>query len=112
MGRGKRPAERKDTMKIPKFVQEIMERSKFALGEGDPGYTIEVRKETPYTYADTFQREIERLVAWANRVVPHIEDVPNAIINRVPTKTRHEFQYATVTIYDPIMQQIEKYIAG
>jgi len=112
MGRAKRPAERKDTMKIPKFVQEIMERSKFALGEGDPGYTIEVRKETPYTYADTFQREIERLVAWANRVVPHIEGVPNAIINRVPTKTRHEFQYATVTIYDPIMQQIEKYIAG
>lgn len=98
-------------MKIPKFVQEIMERSKFALGEGDPGYTIEVRKETPYTYADTFQREIERLVAWANRVVPHIEDVPNAVINRVPSKTRHEFQYATVTIYDPIMQQIEKYIA-
>lgn len=98
-------------MKIPKFVQEIMERSTFVLGEGDPGYTIEVRKETPYTYADTFGREIERLVAWANRVVPHIEDVPNAVINRVPNKTRLEFQYATVTIYDPVMQQIEKYIA-
>ena len=97
-------------MKIPKFVQGIMERSKFALGEGDPGYTIIIRKETPYTYADTFQREIERLVAWANRVVPHDEDVPNAIINRTPNKTHHHFQYATVTIYDPIMQQIEKYI--
>lgn len=97
-------------MKIPKFVQGIMERSKFALGEGDPGYTIIIRKETPYTYVDTFQREIERLVAWANRVVPHDEDVPNAIINRTPNKTHHHFQYATVTIYDPIMQQIEKYI--
>ena len=97
-------------MKIPKFVQGIMERSKFALGEGDPGYTIIIRKETPYTYVDTLQREIERLVAWANRVVPHDEDVPNAIINRTPNKTHHHFQYATVTIYDPIMQQIEKYI--
>ena len=97
-------------MKVPKFVQGIMERSKFALGEGDPGYTIIIRKETPYTYADTFQREIERLVAWANRVVPHDEDVPNAIINRTPNKTHHHVQYATVTIYDPIMQQIEKYI--
>lgn len=97
-------------MKIPKFVQEIMERSKFALGEGDPGYTIVIRKETPYTYVDTFQREIERLVAWANRVVPHYEGVPNAIIGKVPSKTHHQFQYATVTIYDPIMQQIEKYI--
>ena len=97
-------------MKIPKFVQGIMERSKFALGEGDPGYTIIIRKETPYTYVDTFQREIERLVAWANRLVPHDEDVPNAVINRMPSKTHHHFQYATVTIYDPIMQQIEKYI--
>lgn len=97
-------------MKIPKFVQEIMERSKFALYEGDPGYTIIIRKETPYTYVDTFQRELERLVAWANRVVPCYEDVPNAVINWMPNKTHHHFQYATVTIYDPIMQQIEKYI--
>ena len=97
-------------MKIPKFVQEIMERSRFALGEGDPGYTIIIRKETPYTYIDTFQREIERLVAWANRAVPCYEDVPNAVINKTPSKTRHQFQYATVTIYDPIMQKVEEYI--
>ena len=97
-------------MKIPKFVQEIMDRSKFALYEGDPGYTIIIRKETPYTYVDTFQRELERLVAWANRAVPCYEDVPNAVINWMPNKTHHHFQYATVTIYDPIMQQIEKYI--
>ena len=97
-------------MKIPRYVQSIMERSKFALGEGDPGYTIIIRKKTPYTCVDTFQCEIERLVAWANRAAPHYEDVPNAIINRTPNKTSHQFQYATVTIYDPIMLQIEKYI--
>ena len=36
-------------MKIPKYVQEIMERSEFVRGNGDPGYTIKIRKATPYT---------------------------------------------------------------
>lgn len=97
-------------MKIPKYVQEIMARSKFTLGEGNPGYTIVIRKETPYTYLCTFQQEIERLVAWANRVVPHYDDVPNATIDRMPERNHHQYQFATVTIYDPIMQQLEKYI--
>lgn len=45
-------------MKIPKYVQEIMERSEFVRGYGDPGYTIRIRKATPYTRISTLSAEI------------------------------------------------------
>lgn len=63
-------------MKIPKYIQDMMERAEFILSYGEPGYTIAIRKTTPYTQVSTF---------YAN-------------------------QYAIVTIYDPVMKQLEKYI--
>lgn len=100
-------------MMIPKYIQEILRRSRFALGYGEAGYTIEIEKATCYTYADTLRKEVERLERWVVRNMP--EDtlgVPTMIINRVPKKTHYCRQYAVVTIYDPIMQRIEGYIQG
>lgn len=98
-------------MKIPAYIQNMMERSNFARGYGDPGYTLEISKETRYTRIDTLRDEINRLVAWVERQVPHCDDsVPTAVINSVPSKTHYCHQHAVVTIYDPVMMYLERYI--
>ena len=51
-------------MKVPGYIKDMMERSRFALGYGDPGYTIEVPKATPYTRIGTLRKECERLRDW------------------------------------------------
>lgn len=98
-------------MIIPQYVQEIMCRSEFVLGCGDPGYTIRIRKSSPYTTISTFKTEIGRLKKWVDRMMPEDElDVPTMVVHSVPSKTHYRNQYAVVTIYDPLMQQIERYI--
>ena len=98
-------------MEIPKYIQDMMERSKFVLSYGEPGYTIAIRKATPYTQASTFKVEIERLEKWVQQMMSKDDvGVPTMIINRIPKKTHYANQYAIVTIYDPIMKQLEKYI--
>lgn len=104
-------------MKIPKYVQDIMARSQyfFDFNYFDPntqrdkcacGYTISIRKATPYTYADTFHSEINRLKQWVEK-----QNGGCCYILYMPNKTKHNDQYAIVTIFDPVMQHIEKYIS-
>ena len=103
------------TVKVPKYVQEILSRSKYEFDFYTkhemyaPGYTIRIRKQTPYTYADTFRAEVEHFVKWANRVTG-VEDLENAFVLHVPTETHPCNQIAVVTIFDPVMQKIEKFI--
>ena len=97
-------------MTIPKYVQELMARSSFDVfhhPRRDPGYTIRIRKATPYTTAATLRKECERLVVWANRQ-PSGPDT--AILLDCPAETHHVWQCATVTIYDPVMKHLEQYI--
>ena len=100
-------------MTIPKYVQEILSRSKYEFDfctnhpNYGAGYTIRIQKATPYTYAVTFNAEIERLCKWANRVA----GVETAHILYMPQKTQHCRQFAVITIFDPIMQKIEQHIA-
>lgn len=60
-------------MNIPKYVQEIMSRSRYCYDfkKDDPrcgvGYTLEIQKATAYTWAPTFCEEIERLRRWVER---------------------------------------------
>lgn len=100
-------------MVIPKYVQELMNRSKFVLGVGEAGYTIRIYKSTPYTKIPTLKAEVERLQKWVERIMPEDDlGVPTMLINSIPSKTHYCNQYAVVTIFDPIMQRIEKYITG
>ena len=96
-------------MTIPKYVQELMSRSEFALGpvheRASPGYTIWISKATPYTSADTLRSECERLCAWAKR--NHSE----AEILSCPTETHLRPQRALVTVYDMCMKYMEQYIS-
>ena len=99
-------------MVIPKYVQKLMSRAAFdrlyANEKSEPGYTIKIRKETPYTYASTLQAECERLVAWANKQ-PCGPDT--ALILECPKETHYCRQVAYVTIYDPVMKALESLIA-
>ena len=99
--------------KIPDYVKYFLERSakevhfRGRLKEyaTEIGYCLIVEKGSYYTYASTFTKECERVVKWANRIIPE-----SAFIISTPTVTRHRAQFAWLVIYDPIMQWIEKYI--
>lgn len=104
-------------MNIPKYVQDIMARSQYFFdfnyfdlntqqNKCACGYTISIKKPTPYTHADTFNSEINRLKQWVER-----QNGGCCHILYVPNKTYHSKQYAIVTIFDPVMQHIEKYIS-
>lgn len=99
-------------MQIPKYIKELMERAAFVRGYGDPGYTIEIRKRSPYSLASTLETEIRRLEKWVKRIMPEDDlGVPTMVINRIPKKTTYkDTQYAVVTIYDPVMKELERYI--
>lgn len=104
-------------MKIPKYVIDLMNRARYNYtASGDnyaAGYTIDIAKYSHYETAQAFRKEIERLVNWANRqgfAAPDL-DIMTAYILSVPNKTKHKsMQYATITIFDPLMKYIEKYI--
>lgn len=95
-------------MNVPKYAQQMMERATFDRlyhnPKSEPGYTIWIEKETPYTYANTLYEECERLVKWARR------NFAEAEILECPTITRHNRQRALVTISDPVMKHLERYI--
>ena len=104
-------------MNVPKYVIDLMSRAKYnytASGEKyATGYTIDIAKYSHYEHAKTFRDEIERLVDWANKQYKKMggEYGETAHILSVPKQTAYKYmQYATVTIYDPVMRHIEKYI--
>ena len=96
-------------MYVPKYVQELMGRATYAQEYGDPGYTLEIRKSSPYAYASSLAAEIKRLENWARRRMPE-DGVPMITIDKIPEKTVLSQQHAVVTIYDPLMQSLEPYI--
>jgi hypothetical protein len=108
-------------MKVPKYVTELMGRAKYNYDlyghkEYAVGYTIDIAKFSHYEYVDTLEKEINRLIKWCNRQYEKssdgwFTDKKNAYILRLPQTTEYKFmQYATVTIYDPVMKYLEQYI--
>ncbi len=99
---------------VPKYIQEVMSRARFVIGSGDPGYTIKIQKYSEYQDTKTFEEEILRLKRWVERQMPKDDlGVPTIIVHtEFPMAFRHRQQYAVVTIYDPVMQKIEKYIGN
>lgn len=98
-------------MKIPKYVENILSRSKYFYGKVDDeyldvGYALKVNKPTPYTRIDTFRDELNRLGAWVERNGSEFNLVS------VPDSTHYYDQYAVVVIYDPLMLRIEHLIGG
>ena len=99
-------------MTIPKYVQELMGRAEYNFTlpgkncNASVGYTVEIKKLSHYQTADAFRGEIARLKKWVER-----QPGGEMIIISCPVHTVHKtMQYATVTIFDPVMQEIEQYI--
>ena len=103
-------------MTVPKYVINILERSRFNFEDTEDtnyaaGYTINIKKETPYTSANTFRAEIDRFQKWVAKEYKKFGGTDDiCFILYVPEQTRHCNQYATVTVFDPIMKYIEQYI--
>lgn len=95
-------------MTVPKYIQDLMSRARYDYNTEGPkyavGYTIKIDKRTCYVKAKTHQDEIEKLANWVRRHGGKI------VVHEVPYYTRIDWQPAIVTIYDPIMQHLEKYI--
>ena len=96
-------------MKIPKYVIELMNRAKhnYTVSSNNyaAGYTIDIGKYSNYETAGAFSKEIDRLKKWVER-----QAGGEMIIISRPIQTRYSPQYATVTIFDPVMKYIEEYI--
>ena len=99
-------------MKIPKYVIELMKRSTYDFNcsiqdkNYAAGYTINIKKKSEYQKIESFKEEIENICKWANRISGN----ETAYILYLPNKTHYTKQYATITIFDPVMKQIEQYI--
>lgn len=99
-------------MKIPKYVIDLMSRAKYNYNykkfnnNYEVGYTIDIAKYSHFQTVDTFSKEIDKLKKWVEK-----QKGGEMIILQKPIKTKHKtMQYATVTIFDPVMKRIEKYI--
>lgn len=104
-------------MTIPKYVVEILERAKYSFDKYDknniPGYTIKIEKRTEYSHIHTLMDDAFRLIKWANLKYQKLskDDTLIAFVVDCPSETHYRKQYATITIFDPIMKYIEKYIS-
>lgn len=100
---------------IPAYVVEMMKRSFFyyetAFVDKEiaewcaAGYTIAIKKATPYKRAEALCNEAARLQKWVNR-----QRGGDCRIIKLPKETTNGDQYAIVTIFDPVMKRLEKYI--
>lgn len=97
-------------MNIPKYVIELLGMAEYTydFNQANPncaaGYTIRIHKYGHYQKINTLLAEVERLCKWVER------NNSECHIITAPTRTQHSDQYITVTIFDPIMKHIEKYI--
>lgn len=111
-------------MNVPKYIRDLLARSEWAieahpcrLPKGcDPGYTIILHKRTAYSLAHTLEKETRTLKNWCDRQMktrdqeydPTTHSI--ATIHHCPTTTHYNDQWAVITIYDPIMKNIEGFI--
>ena len=99
---------------MPKYVKEMMSRASFCFTQSFaiPGYTISIRKSTEYTSCQTLKQEVERLAKWVRKECNRrkLDFGMTMVVNSIPESTHYCKQYAYVTIYDPIMMDLEKFI--
>lgn len=100
-------------MIIPIYVQGLMQRSWYEYARCfrnenyAVGYTVAIRKATPYARVETLRKEVERLCKWANRAA----GIEVAHILYMPEKTHYSRdQSAVVTIFDLVMKHIEQFM--
>lgn len=100
-------------IKIHRYIKDLLERAEYEYDRTTAnenfaaGYTIRIHKYAAQQNVKTLADEVSRLCRWANN---YVKDT--AFILYMPPKTHYEDQYAIVTIFDPVMQQIEHLLPG
>lgn len=110
-------------MKTPGYIKRLFARCEWAVETGrlpkgcDPGYTLLLHKRTIYSHTETLRKEAGLLVAWCRRrmalharYISQEEADKVAFIHEYPQQTRIGDQTAVITIWDPVMQKIQKHI--
>lgn len=110
-------------MKIPKYVQELVKQRRIRpapldeQGElydqklGEYGFMFRVYRRDNYYRDYTFEAEVKRLVAWANR--NYAEGLVckfRWFTDKEHRKPYYKRDYAVVSITDPVAKQLEKMI--
>ena len=95
-------------MKIPQYVISALRGSEIYYGkDGVIGYSFKVYKRTIYEYAQTLRNRCWQLITWVNK-----QEGGHAELVFCPKETHYCRQFAVVTIFDPVMIHLEKYIKG
>ena len=93
-------------MKAPQYITTPLKRAEFYFGkDGVVGYSIKIFKHTRYEYAQTLRNRCSQIITWCNKQVPE-----SAEMVFCPKETHNTNQFAVITIYDPLMLHLEKFI--
>ena len=93
-------------MKAPQYVITPLKKAKYYFGKDCcAGYSIKIYKRTRYEYASTLRSRCDKIITWCNKQV-----ACSAEMVFCPSETRYDNQFAVITIYDPVMLYLEKYI--
>lgn len=94
--------------------EEVLRRTlsdevKKAIFDTEP-YPIDQNDQFDPLNLEGRSTEIESVVEWVKRVHYVADDIPVVKVLSIPEKTHYVDQKAVVTIYDPVMKELEKYI--
>lgn len=93
-------------MKTPQYIINALANAEFYFGkDGCVGYSIKIFKNSRMEYAQTLQQRCKSIVSWCNRQMDG-----SAEIVFCPQLTHYTDQFGIITIYDPMMLHLEKYI--
>ncbi len=98
---------------IPKYVEELMGRSKHLLGMKSAGYCLAVGKQAPDADVGKLRAEVERLKKWADKQMPKTKGAAVAagiVIDYVPEETYRCNQYVEITVNSEVMKQLEPFV--
>ena len=91
----------------PVYVRDLIRSFRYSDSPGSvKGYTILVRKPSPMMSVRVFRQTVDRFIRWAQRSTG-CEDI--ARIEKFPKLTHHEWQYAEITVFDPVLKMLDMY---
>jgi hypothetical protein len=93
-------------MKAPNYITNSLHNAEFYFGEdGCVGYSIKIFKHTRYENANTLRIRCAAIIGWCNNQIPGSAEMVS-----YPKVTHYTQQFAVITIYDPVMLYLEKFI--
>ena len=91
----------------PLYVRDLIRNFRYSHSPNAvKDFTILVCKPTPLMTVRVFRQIVDRFVRWAKRSTGCMDVVR---IEKFPERTHKCWQYAEITVFDPVMKMIEIY---